>query len=175
MNTSQKEHLTQEELKTQVSYNPRTGEFSRIARMRGSNVPMGPIENRPSEHGYIRIRIFKAKHMAHRLAWLYMYGHFPDEIDHVDRDRSNNAITNLRNVSPIQNRRNMSLRVGNATGVLGVSWSSPREKYISRITMNYGQIWLGQYSDFLDAVAARKAAELLYDYHPNHGSEPCKY
>lgn len=172
---SQKENLTQEILKSQLKYNPTTGEFFRIARPKGSSVPMGLIKVKPTENGYMRIRILGKKYMAHRLAHLYMEGNWPDQIDHADRDRFNNKWDNLSASSNLDNRKNQSLRQSNNTGVTGVIWNSKRKRYVARVTHNYKQHWLGQFENIEDAIAARKAANIKFKFHKNHGSSECNY
>ena len=171
----QKKNLSQETLKSQVRYDPISGEFYRIARPKGSNAPLGLIATKPTDQGYIRIRIFGKKYMAHRLAYLYMMGEWPDQIDHQDRNRSNNKWGNLTNSSDKLNRKNTSLRKRNNTGVAGVTWSEKRKRYIARVTCNYEQIWLGQFKTLEEAIEARSKANVKFNFHKNHGSDICKY
>lgn len=171
----QKENLTQEELKSQLRYEPTTGAFYRIARPRGSNVPMGLVTTKPTSLGYIRIRVLGKKYMAHRLAYLYVEGVWPDQIDHDDRVRDNNVWANLINSSDLSNRKNISLRKTNNTGIAGISWNSKRNRFVARITDNYKQHWLGQFKTLDEAILARNAANIKFKVHKNNGSSVCKY
>lgn len=172
---SQKTSLTQEELKSQISYDPLTGNFYRISRVKGSNAPLGLITTNPTEFGYIRIRVLGKKYMAHRLAYLYMKNAWPEQIDHKDQNRSNNRWDNLVESTDALNRKNLSRRASNNTGVSGVIWDKQRQRYVVRITYNYKQHWLGQFKTLPEAIAAREAANRKFNFSENHGKTLCKY
>lgn len=113
--------LTQEKLKELLEYDSKTGIFTWrhgvSARRSGSNA--GGLRN----DGYRQIRVDGNYHYEHRLVWLYEYGYFPENIiDHKDRDKANNNLSNLREVSQSCNMRNASARVDNTSGVKGVKW-----------------------------------------------------
>lgn len=115
-------------------------------------------------------RIFDRGHLAHRVIWALVTGAWPEEdIDHEDRDPSNNRWSNLRAVSHAVNMRNLPPRLSNTSGVCGVSWSRRRNKWYAQIRMANKTISLGLFDDFNDAVAVRKAAEESHGYHKNHG------
>ena len=100
------EPLTAEMLRSLLSYDPETGEFRwRISRGR---VSVGDIAgSHPNRVGYLRIMLGDVEYRAHRLAWLYIYGKWPElVIDHIDRNKTNNRIANLRDVSHAENMRN---------------------------------------------------------------------
>jgi len=172
---SLKKILTQEELKSQIKYDPHTGSFYRIDLPLGSNANIGLITSKPTENGYIRIRILGKKYMAHRLAYLYMVGEWPDQIDHTDRNRSNNKWSNLENATDATNRKNQSLRKYNNTGHVGVTWNSKRKRYVARIGHNHKQYWLGQFKTLEEAIEARSKASSKFNFHKNHGTSLCKY
>jgi len=99
------------------------------------------------------------------------YGYCPDVIDHIDGDSLNNKIDNMRDGSKGANARNQKLSDSNTSGVTGVSWDGKRNKWCSGIGVREGKRKnLGRYSNFNDAVIARKMAEIEFDYHVNHGS-----
>jgi len=77
------------------------------------------------------------------------------EIDHIDLDRLNNRRNNLRLVSHQQNQCNQPIQKNNTSGVSGVSYYKPREKYRARIKINQHDIHLGYFATFLEAVQAR--------------------
>lgn len=154
------EKLTQERLEELFSYNPEIGIFKR--RTQTANCfKIGSIAGGVTELGYIRIRIDRKKYLAHRLAWLYVYGYFPEhDVDHIDRDSSNNKIDNLRHVGRTCNIRNSGNRKDSSSGVKGVNWYKPGKKWQARIEINRKKrISLGYFVDFDDAVCARLAAE----------------
>lgn len=116
-------------------------------------------------NGYKQGRIFGKSYRAHRIIWAIAYGYWPDEVDHINGVRSDNRICNLRDVDRTSNCRNLSVRSNNTSGVVGVSWDKTYKKWHSRIR----DVHIGYYDEFDDAVEARRAAELKYGFHPNHG------
>jgi len=154
--------ITQAGLKELLNYNPETGDFAWVK----SKKPAGGI----SSYGYRRIIIDGKEHKAHRLAWLYTHGVFPeDQIDHINGVRHDNRIYNLRTVTNAENHRNRKKRCTNTSGVTGVSWFKLNKSWGAYINANEKRVFLGLFKDLISAVAARKSAERQYEYHPNHG------
>lgn len=126
--TEQRAALTAEQVRELLDYNPETGRFTwRIApRGHKAGSQAGCIDS----YGYVVIRIAGAGHKAHRLAWLIAYGEWPDDqVDHINGDRSDNRIANLRDVSRLTNRQNMRrAQADNRSGLLGVSLTNNRCK-----------------------------------------------
>lgn len=120
-------------------------------------------------NGYLETSIFRRRVLAHRAIWKIVHGVDPQVIDHIDGDKRNNRIENLRNVSQIENGQNHVRRRNNTSGVMGVRWDDRRLKWHTRINLKYRSIFLGYFVSFDDAVAARKAAEIEYGFHQNHG------
>lgn len=109
---------------------------------------------------------------AHRVAYSMVHGvHIEDlrEIDHIDGDKANNRIDNLREVPHSENARNASLYKTNKTGVPGVMWEASHKAWAAKINYNGKQRRIGRFKRFEDAVAARKRAEIEHGYHANHG------
>jgi hypothetical protein len=120
--------------------------------------------------GYISISIHKNRILAHRIAWAMYFGEWPEaDIDHINGDRRDNRIKNLRSVSRGENRKNSAMHSRNTSGVSGVDWFKPAQLWRARIHDDGKEITLGYFKDMDSAVAARKAAEPKYGYHPNHG------
>ena len=120
---------------------------------------------------YIVIRVLGVSHLAHRLAWLYMTGKFPDEfIDHENGQGRDNRWNNLRQVTHIENCKNSRLGLSNTSGAVGVHWCNRDKRWIAKICVKKKHIGLGYFTDIEDAIAARKAAEMEYGFHHNHGS-----
>ncbi len=110
---------------------------------------------------------------AHIIVFAMEHGRWPQqEIDHIDGDRSNNRISNLRDVSTTENRRNSRMRHSNKSGTTGVCWITKTKKWRADISCDKGRLYLGEFANKADAIIARKAAERRHGYHPNHGSKP---
>jgi hypothetical protein len=109
---------------------------------------------------------------SHRVIWKWMTGEEPPEIDHVDRVPTNNRWTNLRAATRGLNSRNMPRRSDNISGVVGVHFDKRRKYWIAQISVRGRETHLGVYPTKEPAAAARKAAEDIYDFHPNHGRDP---
>lgn len=108
-------------------YDPIAGELSwKVSPSK--NVEAGSIAGRIDKDGYIQISYRKVSYLAHRVAWLYMYGKWPDDqIDHRDGNRANNAIANLREASCSENMQNIRVaQRNNKIKLLGVTHSHNR-------------------------------------------------
>lgn len=151
--------LTAARLKELLRYCPDTGVFDWISN-NGMRVCIGkPVGSK--SRGYLRIRVDGKKYFAHRLAWLYVHGEWPEhELDHVNRDRADNRIANLRPASDTQNQRNRGIQRNNSSGVTGVYWRPADRKWQAMIKINKKLISLGVFALKGDAVQARRAAEV---------------
>ena len=133
------------------------------------NLPAGSRD----ELGYIRVRISsEGIFFAHRIIYKMLTGDEPDVIDHIDGNPWNNSPSNLRSVGHLENSQNSCVSVLSTTGIRGVSWEKVRKKWRACITVNRKFKHLGNFSDFGEAVKARKAAEAHYGFHENHGRKP---
>lgn len=124
--------------------------------------------------GYTNVTIDGRGYTLHRIAILLATGVYDKavQVDHIDHDRGNNRLSNLRVVGHAENMRNQSLRNTNKTGVTGVSVRYTRKgtkRYTANIVYNYKPIFLGNYDTLEEAAAARAEAEIKYGFHPNHG------
>ena len=123
-----KNHISQEDLVKLLSYNKATGEFvwrdSAHWKVRGKKA--GRIDAR---YGYIRIGIVRKVYQAHRLAWLYVYNEYPrQQLDHINGDRTDNRIENLRIANTAQNQQNCKKHKDNTSGFKGVSFRKGLKK-----------------------------------------------
>ena len=159
------EPLTAERLREFLHYDPITGDFR--WRKQGRGYPgVGVVAGSTShKRGYRRISIGGKLHLAHRLAWLYVHGHFPaDEIDHIDRDTDNNALTNLRACSRRDNVFNTVRHPGAASAYPGVSFDKERGKWVAKIRTPDGERrWLGRFDNEAEAANAYMAARSKMD------------
>ena len=90
------QELTQDYLKSILHYDPDTGVFTWLKKLSNNTKVMG-VAGTIAQDGYVKIRINSQGYPAHRLAWFYFYGTFPQEqLDHINLNRSDNAIKNLR-------------------------------------------------------------------------------
>lgn len=120
--------------------------------------------------GYRHGRIFRKHCFAHRAAWMIAYGETPpDRIDHINGDKSDNRIANLRAVTNSENGRNAKRSITNTSGITGVCWVKRQQKYLAYIGSYSDRKYLGTFADLDAAVAARRAAEIKLGYHENHG------
>ena len=147
-------------------YDKETGLFSRKLTD-GSYKSVG----KKTKDRYMKIGIDKKQYLLHRLAWLYVYGEMPkNELDHINHNRYDNRISNLRETNRSENCQNMSKSKANTSGVTGVNWHKHGERWVARIHVDKKRVELGAFVNYSDAVNARKNAEVLYGYHKNHGS-----
>jgi hypothetical protein len=154
-----KKRLTQERLKELTTYDPETGIFV-WKKVTTNRVKIGSKIGSVMANGYVSMAIDTRRYYAHRLAWLYTHGYFPEnEVDHINRIRTDNRISNLREVSGSCNSRNACAPNGGATTVKGVAWYKRHKKWRARIRDINKSPFLGYYGSFDDAVCARLAAE----------------
>jgi hypothetical protein len=155
------EILTQDQVKSLFHYDADNG----ILKWRvnnGVNVLAGDIAGCKNHHGYTVIRFKKKSYQAHRLAWLYVYGNVPtQQIDHINRDRSDNRLINLRLATPSLNNQNKQIQRNNTSGCKGVSYHKKNKKWVSHIGINNKKNRIGQYENISDAIQARRIAEII--------------
>lgn len=152
-------------LRELLDYDPDTGIF-RWAVNR-SNVKAGTVTGCKANNGYTIIRICGRAMLAHRLAWMHFYQEMPpDLIDHIDGDRANNRIKNLRSATKVvngQNRRNAQAN-NKSSGLLGVSFIRHMKKFTAYIDVGGNRTYLGWFEDKHEAHAAYlKAKRELHD------------
>jgi hypothetical protein len=146
-----------------VRYEPETGNFYWLVN-RGRGVKAGDRAGHLSQ-GYITLNFKMNKVRAHRVAWFLYHGELPDcQIDHINRNRADNRICNLRLAvnNEADNLQNLGVRKDNTSGVPGVVWNKRKNKWFARIHSGNKQICLGYFESFDDAVAARKEGEKKY-------------
>lgn len=161
--------LTAAEARAALHYDPETGVFTRlVSKARGK---AGRVAGSLSKtRGYVVVPLDRKVYRAHRLAWLYMTGEWPaGVIDHVDRDRSNNRWSNLREVTAAGNAQNASLRKDNKSGVKGVSWCNTNKKWLAQLRVDNRNNFLGYFDSIQEAAEARgRAEETMHPYYTRH-------
>lgn len=142
--------LTQKELKRLMSYDPETGLFIRLIGRKG--VAAGAIAGAVMPSGYISIGIKPKRYYAHRLAWLYVNGEWPEKlIDHINGDKSDNRIKNLRSCDKAMNACNAKTPSYNKSGVKGVCWHKAMKKWHVQIRFDGTQHNLGFFDSLEEA------------------------
>ena len=172
--------MTQSRLKELFAYDPQTGVLTFLPRPledfatpRAAAIFKSKCEGKPAgwKHvaGYVSVKIGEGSYLAHRLAWLWMTGAFPDaEVDHINGVRSDNRWANLRAATKQENSHNQSLRLTNKTGVNGVGIGR-RGNFRAEVTIDGKARYLGEFKTLAEAVAARKAADRVLGFHKGHG------
>jgi hypothetical protein len=150
-----------EVLNTLLNYDPETGVFRWKQLLRRNQISEDSIAGSLKENGYIVITISNKQYPAHRLAYKMYYGIEPHGmLDHIDLNKSNNRINNLRIATIAQNHANTKARITNRTGVKGVSLRS--HGYIARFRFNKKEIHLGTYKTIKEASLAYEQATKKY-------------
>lgn len=168
-NRLKEQKITQDLLKDNLRYNRSTGEFTRIKRVHGATVgkTAGCVSGK-----YWVISLKGEIYYAHRLAWLYVYGVWPqDQIDHINHNSLDNSIANLREVSATENQKNRSLSRNNKSGASGIRWCNQVGKWKASIDSNGNKMHLGYFENINDAISVRCGAEKKFNFHDNHGKE----
>ena len=162
---------TPDALRQLLRYDPDTGDLfwrerpegmftsRRIARSWNSTFA-GKKAGNQKPNGYRYLRIFNRPLYAHRIAYAMSYGRWPaHQVDHIDGDRGNNALVNLRDCTNAENSRNSKLFSTNTSGHCGVTWDKQTSKWLAQARVNGKQYSLGRHDRLEDAVAARTIFE----------------
>ncbi len=153
--------LTQDKLHALLKYDPITGVFTnRVTRNPRAkiNEPAGAL----TSQGYIAFQIDSVKMYAHRAVWLYVYGSWPkEEIDHINRNRADNRLVNLRAATRLANSHNTGKHVTNTSGHKGVTLHRRSKRWQVQLRANNKTFYVGQFAQLTDAVQARAIAEIF--------------
>ena len=135
-----------EEIKEYLSYDELTGDLTWIKRA-GSRGTVGDIAGCvDNAYNYTLIRFKKVLYRSHRIAWFLKTGEQPpDEIDHTNKTRIDNAEGNLRKATSSENSCNRGKQSNNTSGYKGVSWSKRRNKWKASISKDCTQHYLGYF------------------------------
>lgn len=166
---------TPEYLRKRLRYEPETGKLFWIDCDEETNSWRAKYVNKEAftsfmNQGYRQGTIKKSGFLAHRVIWAIYYGKWPEKtIDHIDGDRSNNKITNLREATQSENSRNMSISKRNKSGFIGVSWSKQRNKWHVQMMVNGINKSFGFYDDISEAAKRRLQVSKGHGYSDGHG------
>ena len=176
-----------EALRLLLDYDPATGAFSWRSRDEGlfkaadrtglraahrswnKKYAGQPVRTTLDGKGYHRIRLLGKSLPAHRAAFAIAHGRWPAaDIDHLDGDRANNKLANLREVSRALNSRNKHVPTRAASGVPGVFWRERDRRWVAVIGVDGRGRHLGQFASMEEAIAVREQAERALGYRPGH-------
>lgn len=152
-------------IRDDLDYDPLTGKFKwravRVGVTRGAEV--GVV----NKHGYVVIPLRRNIFQAHRLAWAHYFKEMPAaQIDHINGDKTDNRIANLRLATPSQNKANTEAQKNSASGLKGVSWHKKDRRWIARIQKNGSRVEVGRFKTAEEAAAAydRACLEVFGEY-----------
>ncbi|WP_432481699.1 HNH endonuclease signature motif containing protein [Moraxella sp. ZY200743] len=163
--------LTHDTLTQTLYYDPATGHFTwRIKPSKNihAGVRAGRVD---SSTGYRYINIQGKRYAEHRLAWFYIHGTPPKHlIDHINHDRADNRINNLRQVTVSENARNRAKNTQSRTQEVGIWYNKRTRKYVAQIRLNGRKVFQKSFDDIDDAIIARKQRAIELGFHENHGN-----
>jgi hypothetical protein len=164
--------ISAELLRATMSYDPDTGllywkprtEKSVHERRWNSRQAGKRVGGFDHPDGYLKARVFGHAYRVHRLVWLYVYGSWPSgDIDHIDRVKDNNRISNLRIATLRENNINQKVKATNKSGFKGVSWDTRSRKWQVFIRVGGRNKNLGSFREIADAAEAyRRAADVQH-------------
>jgi hypothetical protein len=172
-----------------LDYNPETGCFTwkvrpvehfktigsfKMWNKRYSCKEAGRVKTNQNGKSYRTIIIDGVSHYSHRIAMVFYCGFDSSssmQIDHIDGNGLNNAINNLRIVTPEENSKNLRKASDNKSGATGVWFSSRDSKWIAEIKTKGKKIHIGSFNNQESAIEARRLTESKLGFHKNHGTE----
>lgn len=152
-----------------LSYNRETGSFTWLVTRPGGRAYAGQQAGSVGCRGYVSISRGKRKVLAHRLAWFVEFGSVPSDrfVEHINGDRTDNRISNLRLATAAENMQNLSTPITNTSGYLGVTWSKKSKAWQAQISTDGKRKHLGLFNCPKQAHEAYLAEKLN-----THGFQP---
>lgn len=152
--------LTQDLLLALLDYRP----DGRLLRKVTTNprAPAHGYSGSPNKAGYLRTRILGKLYYNHHLVWFLHHGAWPLALDHINGDRADNRLENLRICNQRQNMHNARKHSNNRTGVKGVGWRPDKQRYRARIVINGKETCLGHFLTLEEARSVVEAARTKY-------------
>ena len=159
------------ELRKLFRYDPKTGYLFYWKRPKGSTVDPSYPAGYVTKKGYRRIQINKEKYSAHRLVMKFNGIIIPEglQVDHINGNRDDNRIENIRVVNGSENKKNSKRYDNNSSGHTGVAYHKKAQKWIAYIRSEGKLIHLGIFECKNDAITARKRAEPEFGFSERHG------
>jgi len=184
-------NTTKEIVREFLDYDPDSGEFTwkdrgrkwfssdrsyKYFKTRFAGKSAGYMAYNGYGYSYIKIYILGQGYLAHRLAWLWMTDEpLPEQIDHKDRNATNNRWNNLRASSAKMNSMNMSMSPLNTSGVTGATWDKRKLRWRAKINVAGKFKHIGRFKSLDDARDAVDAAREKYGYSRDHGKQVAHY
>jgi len=159
--------LTYERAHDRLRQDPETGElYWKIDHWK--KVKAGQVAGDLYRNGYRRVCLDSKDYLAHRVVWLMTYGVWPEvQIDHINGNRTDNRVCNLRAATSGENHQNLARRLDNSSGRIGVSQWARTGKWRADITVKGRQVYLGTFNTAEEAdVAYREAKARLHTFNP---------
>jgi hypothetical protein len=161
--------ITQDQVKELFNYDKRTGDLTWKAPLNCS-IKIGAAAGYVDANGYLISQIAGKKYKNHRIIFLYCHGYLPPILDHIDADKLNNRIDNLRVCTLSENSHNANIRKDNKSGIKGVSFSRSSKKWLAQIQVNGKKIYIGLFDSIKCAEkAVRERRSLIHKGFANHG------
>lgn len=159
------------EIHSKISYNIDTGKMYWKGKYNG-RAPKGSECGSIRSDGYRIIQVNNRNYLAHQLVWILFNFEYPKyQIDHINGNRQDNRIENLRDVPALVNNKNAKKHKHNTSGIMGVGWHKKSGKWRAYIKVAGRQIELGLSGCFFEACCLRKSAEVFYGFSRRHGED----
>ena len=164
INTDKEKLLNHDFLTTILDYDYTTGLFKWKVFRGGSAIKGSSAGTLNKSNGYINLKINSINYRAHRVAWFFQYKKWPiGLLDHIDGNKSNNAISNLREATYSQNKCNTSIRSDNTTGYRGITFRKDISKWRAIITIKGITENIGSFTTIEEAIIAYETrAKVLF-------------
>ncbi len=160
--------ITQEQVRKLFKYSEKTGELIRRKTINGRSLAGSSAGH--INAGYMRTGIDGKHYRNHRIIFLYHHGYLPDYVDHIDTDKLNNRIENLRKCTAAQNCMNAKKHLDNTVGVKGIYKHKRSGKFVARFSHNGNRINVGSFKLLHDAKnALTEMRERFNGEFTNHG------
>lgn len=152
------EELSSDLVRELYNYDPATGVLTRKIK-RGTRWKKGEVAGSLGNNGYYYVSVNSRLYLLHRIVWIYVYGSLPDsDIDHINRNRGDNRIANLRVATRGQNNINSKLQHNNTSGYKGAYYDKRRDCWYAEIWVNNKKRFLGRHTSAESAGMAYKDA-----------------
>ncbi len=184
--------LSADDLRQLLIYDPATGKLVWRARTLANYSHLAPDrqalclarfirkqegqEAGSMDNGYRRLYVGGKSVYSHRVIWCMVYGEWPQhEIDHINGDRTDNRLANIRDVPAVVNARNQGLRRDNTSGCGGVIWHAQSRKWRAVVQGRFGRHDMGLFPDKDDAERAVLAKRAELGFSADHGAVTRSY